>query len=190
MIRPRDLKDGELWSMFRACCEGDLDRVKALVSQRPEHVTLLHDMAHEGDINKARLLLDYGADLNAVDEEYRSTPLGYAARWGHREMVSFLLARGDDPNKAGAPWATPLAWAQKRAAPKSKPTCARLAQHEAEGLAGMIACETMCLRRCRDRFTSPNLLEHSSIFFVFGLKINRSQNSNDTIEIKYFSISF
>src|SRR5262249_37702930 len=78
------------------------------------HVTLLHDMAEEGDIGKARLLLDHGADINAVDEEYQSTPLGLAARWGQREMVAFLLERGADPNKSGAPWATPLAWARKK----------------------------------------------------------------------------
>jgi uncharacterized protein len=71
-------------------------------------------MAYTGDLNKARLLLDHGAEINAIDEEYGSTPLGYAARWGRREMVALLLERGADPNKAGAPWATPLAWAQKK----------------------------------------------------------------------------
>jgi hypothetical protein len=76
--------------------------------------TLLHDMAQEGDLQKARLLLDGGAVLDAVDEEFRSTPLGLAARWGHRHMVRFLLERGADPNLSGAPWATPLAWAQKK----------------------------------------------------------------------------
>jgi ankyrin repeat protein len=78
------------------------------------HVTLLHDMAQEGDIPKARLLLDHGADIDAVDEEYRSTPLGLASRWGRREMVAFLLERGADPDRSGAPWATPLAWAKKK----------------------------------------------------------------------------
>lgn len=77
-----------------------------------QHVTLLHDMAQEGDVEKASLLLDYGAAMNSVDEEYRSTPLGFAARWGHKEMVAMLLERGADPNKSGAPWSTPLAWAQ------------------------------------------------------------------------------
>lgn len=76
--------------------------------------TLLHDMAFTGDIPKARLLLDHGADINAIDEEYSSTPLGYAARWGRREMTAFLLDSGADPNKAGAPWAMPLAWARKK----------------------------------------------------------------------------
>jgi hypothetical protein len=37
-----------------------------------------------------------------------------AARWGQQKMVAFLLERGADPNKAGAAWSTPLAWAQKK----------------------------------------------------------------------------
>jgi len=47
--------------------------------------TLLHDMAFTGDVPKARLLLDYGADINALDDEYQSTPLGYAATGGNRK---------------------------------------------------------------------------------------------------------
>lgn len=77
-------------------------------------VTLLHDMAREGKLTRARLLLDHGADINAIDEEYRSTPLGLAVRWGQTKMVQLLLDRGADPNKAGATWATPLAWAKKK----------------------------------------------------------------------------
>lgn len=76
--------------------------------------TLLHHMAAKGFLPKARLLLDHGAAIDAVDEEYRSTPLGCAARWGQRVMVAFLIERGADSNKAGAPWATPLAWARKK----------------------------------------------------------------------------
>lgn len=78
------------------------------------HGTLLHDMAQSGDIPKAQLLLDHGADINAIDEEYRSTPLGMAVRWGQRDMVAFLLERGADRERAGAAWSTPLAWAQKK----------------------------------------------------------------------------
>jgi uncharacterized protein len=75
--------------------------------------TLLHDMAYIGDLRKAGLLLDHGADINPLDDDYCSTPLGYAARWGRQEMVALLLDRGADVNKAGAPWAMPLAWARK-----------------------------------------------------------------------------
>lgn len=77
--------------------------------------TLLHHMAAAGDIAKATLLLDHGADVDAIDDEYRSTPLGVAARWGRPAMVDLLLERGADPSLAGAPWATPLAWARKKA---------------------------------------------------------------------------
>ena len=76
--------------------------------------TLLHDMAHTADSSKASLLIRYGADVNYVDDEYRSTPLGYAARWGHIEMVKLLLDSGADPNKSGAPWSTPLSWARRK----------------------------------------------------------------------------
>jgi ankyrin repeat protein len=78
------------------------------------HVTMLHDMAQKGNLYKAELLIKHGADLNPVEEEYQSTPLGMAARWGHLEMVQYLLKLGADTNKAGAPWATPLAWAKKK----------------------------------------------------------------------------
>lgn len=81
-------------------------------------VTLLHDMAQKGYIEKAELLLKYGAGINAVDEEYQTTPLGMAARWGQTEMVEFLLNHGADPNKSGAAWATPLAWAVKKKHPQ------------------------------------------------------------------------
>lgn len=78
------------------------------------YTTLLHHVAADGDIAKAGLLLDHGATIDAIDEEYRSTPLGMAARWGRREMVDFLLEHGADSHLAGDPWATPLAWARRK----------------------------------------------------------------------------
>jgi ankyrin repeat protein len=75
--------------------------------------TLLHHMAAEGELGKARLLLDHGADIDAIDDEYRSTPLGVAARRGQRALVELLLERGADPTAAGASWATPLSWASR-----------------------------------------------------------------------------
>lgn len=78
------------------------------------HVTMLHHMAAKGLTEKARILVDHGANVNALDEEYRSTPLGFAARWGHADIVQLLLERGADPNLAAAPWATPLAWAKAK----------------------------------------------------------------------------
>lgn len=77
-------------------------------------VTILHDMAQKGNLSKAALLVKHGAEINPVDDEYQSTPLGLAVKWGNVDMVKYLLEQGADPNKAGAPWATPLAWARKK----------------------------------------------------------------------------
>ncbi len=76
--------------------------------------TLLHEMARIGDVRKAQLLLEHGADIDAVDDEFKSTPLGFAVRWGRRSTVEFFLERGADPERAGAEWATPRAWAAKK----------------------------------------------------------------------------
>ena len=62
----------------------------------------------------ARMLLNHGADINALEDKLKSTPLAWAARFGQKKLAEFLLDRGADPNLAGAPWATPLAWAEKK----------------------------------------------------------------------------
>jgi ankyrin repeat protein len=76
--------------------------------------TLLHDFAFTGDVEKLGILLENGAAIDALDDEYVSTPLGYAAHWGRTDAVDLLLARGADPNRAGAAWASPLAWAIRK----------------------------------------------------------------------------
>jgi len=78
-------------------------------------MTPLHEFARKGDLERAALFIDHGADLHARDEDICSTPLGWAAKFGQLEMVKLLLRRGakvnlpDDP-----PWATPLSWAIRR----------------------------------------------------------------------------
>ncbi|MFI5006234.1 MAG: ankyrin repeat domain-containing protein [Solirubrobacterales bacterium] len=63
----------------------------------------------------AAILLDAGATISARDEDYRSTPLAWAARNDLPDMVELLLARGAAPTLPGdEPWATPLAWATRR----------------------------------------------------------------------------
>jgi len=62
----------------------------------------------------AAMLLDHGARLDPRDELLQSTPLGWACRWGRRELVELLIARGARPSEPDAEvWATPLAWAEK-----------------------------------------------------------------------------
>ncbi len=62
----------------------------------------------------AGLLLDYGARLDPRDELLKSTPLGWACRWGRQKLAELLIARGarmDEPD--AEPWATPAAWSRK-----------------------------------------------------------------------------
>ena len=59
--------------------------------------TALHHYAGRGDIPNARLMLEHGADIDALDDQYHGTPLAWAARKGHQDMVRFLLSEGADP---------------------------------------------------------------------------------------------
>jgi ankyrin repeat protein len=77
--------------------------------------TALHVLAGKGDIERAALYLDHGAELDARDEDLQLTPLAWAAKSGRTAMVEFLLARGAKTTLPGDPrWATPLAWATRR----------------------------------------------------------------------------
>ncbi len=70
------------------------------------------------DVNRARfasMLLDYGAKLDVRDDLLQSTPLGWACRWGRKQLAELLILRGapvDEPE--AEPWATPRAWTEKR----------------------------------------------------------------------------
>jgi ankyrin repeat protein len=85
-------------------------------------LTILHSVAGsrehvtaEERVAFATMLLDAGARLDIRDNLLKSTPLGWACRWGRVELVRLLLERGADPVEADAePWATPMAWARKK----------------------------------------------------------------------------
>ena len=90
-----------------------------------QHQTLLHLVClaqdyrgrdkTNGAIERATILLDAGANISARDDEYRSTPLAWAARTNALQVAAFLLSRNAPTNLADdEPWATPLAWAERR----------------------------------------------------------------------------
>ena len=84
--------------------------------------TMLHEAVsrdHGVGVHLAAILLDAGARLDVRDQLLKSTPLGWACRWGRVEMVKLFLARGADPVEASAePWAAPRAWAEKMHRPE------------------------------------------------------------------------
>ena len=86
-----------------------------------QQVRPLHHMAARGEIDKAELFLEFGADPGAIDEEYRTTPLGWAARCGQTDFVRFLLRtksaagpKGDRSAPGPPAWAQPIEWARRR----------------------------------------------------------------------------
>jgi ankyrin repeat protein len=134
---PRDHSDwaGKLWSplpgykprtaldhaLFLECFRLVLERCDPNVRHPRFGRTVLHDVAASDEAVSpqeamafATLLLDAGARVDERDELLRSTPLGWACRWGRMELVKLLIERGADPVEADAdPWATPRAWAEK-----------------------------------------------------------------------------
>jgi len=83
--------------------------------------TVLHEVAamrehvtEEEAAAFAWALLDAGARMDVRDDILKSTPLGWACRWGRAGVASAMLKQGADPVEADAePWARPQAWAEK-----------------------------------------------------------------------------
>jgi len=83
--------------------------------------TILHEIAAMGDwitgdevAAFGRAALDAGARVDGRDEILKSTPLGWACRWGRLELVRLLIEHGADPEESGAEsWARPRSWALK-----------------------------------------------------------------------------
>ncbi|MDE2716345.1 MAG: ankyrin repeat domain-containing protein [Chloroflexota bacterium] len=113
-------------AILRAVEDADVDRVRALLDKDPTlvHVrvrsdfeegdTLLHRSSphqveddanpHEPHLQVAQLLIDRGADIDAVggqENTVGSTPLDAAAWAGRVAMVRLLLQNGADPEKGG-----------------------------------------------------------------------------------------
>lgn len=95
---------------------------KAVDLNQPDWLgrTVLHRVASgewstntASSLEIAQLLVRHGARLDISDQEYSSTPIGWAARTGQTEMVEYLLREGA-PLDAPFEWATPLAWARRR----------------------------------------------------------------------------
>jgi len=80
-----------------------------------EGKTTLHGLGRFPVAEACRILIKYGADIDARDDVFQSTPLGWAAMFGNSEIAKILLDAGAKTNLPGDdPWSTPLFWAQHR----------------------------------------------------------------------------
>jgi uncharacterized protein len=105
-------------SVFEAAAFGRVGRLRELLSEQPELVrswsddgfTPLHLACFAGGAETARLLVERGADLEALARASfaQVRPLGTAAFARDRESARVLLEAGADPNGRGEGGFTPL----------------------------------------------------------------------------------
>ena len=84
----RAIKDGDIKQVKLLIKEIDINKV--ISSRGVIKGTLLMLAAHKGHTEIAKLLLNNGADVNALDY-YNNTALALAAREGHVDTVKLLL---------------------------------------------------------------------------------------------------
>lgn len=69
--------------------------------------TPLHRAAYTNNVDIARILIQYGANVDARTE-YEWTPLHSAVKWSNAECAAFLLQHGADVNALSQGKQTPL----------------------------------------------------------------------------------
>ena len=62
----------------------------------------IHEAIESNDIDKVKLIIESGEDINVTDGRGR-TPLYYAAWFGRKEIAEYLISKGADMTK-GASW--------------------------------------------------------------------------------------
>ena len=88
------------YELMAAAAQGDTNRIRQLIPKIDVNArfggdgeTALHRAAARGHLSAVNLLVDHGANVNAVDEQ-GATPLLAATYSSHKEVVVFLLQRG------------------------------------------------------------------------------------------------
>lgn len=98
-----------------AATEGKTDLVESILmrdittkdSVDEDGYTPLHRAAYSNNVDIAKILIQYGADVNARTE-YQWTPLHSAVKWSNAEIAALLLQHGADVNALSEGQQTPL----------------------------------------------------------------------------------
>ena len=90
-----------LVTLVDAVSHGDLRSAHAVLEANPDlarmphgGATPLHYAAVHGQRDAVDLLIDQGASLEALDQEYGAAPIGWANEKGHMDLVRHMRARG------------------------------------------------------------------------------------------------
>jgi len=86
--------------LLEAAVRNDIDEVRRLLkkdvnpdSTNEDGLTALHQCCIDDNEEMMKLLIEFGANVNAEDNE-KWTPLHAAATCGHLHLVKYLIARG------------------------------------------------------------------------------------------------
>jgi uncharacterized protein len=95
-------------------CVAVLLKNRADVNAKPStgH-TCLMEAARDGSFDIAKMLIEYGADVNAVRKDDGETALHMAARYGRGDVIKLLLEKGADPKATDHRMNTPADLADK-----------------------------------------------------------------------------
>jgi ankyrin repeat protein len=109
----------QVTDLHAAVKRGDLPAMRRLLEKEPKLANArsatdprgtypLHVAAEAGQEAAARLLLEYGADVSALDRENDAIALGWAAFYGRPGVVEVLLGAGSAVNQRNKHGLTPL----------------------------------------------------------------------------------
>ena len=124
----RDVPKAERRAFIVAAENGRLESVRRILDENPDAVhwrdiepmggaTALINAAAGGHTEVARLLLDRGADVNAIDL-HKNSALTFAAFCGMTETAALLVSRGADVFWRDNEDKTPLEWADRKNRPE------------------------------------------------------------------------
>jgi len=131
-------------ALLDASRAGDVGRVRAILDAGGDvnaanryGVTALGFAAEKGHFDIVRLLVERGADLNAVDSFYGSRPVDFALRGGHLNIAVFLI----EHNAQGAVGVLNLAIRRRDASAVKVALAARQADAQALANASALAAQ-------------------------------------------------
>ncbi|KAF7312850.1 Palmitoyltransferase [Mycena kentingensis (nom. inval.)] len=92
-------------SIFVAAQRGDVATIRELIlsgkatatDRDPQNITPLHWAAINAQVPACRLLLEQGAEVDALGGDLVATPMQWAARGGYLYVIQLLIAHGADP---------------------------------------------------------------------------------------------